>query len=104
MKRIPLSKAKDDLSAVVREAQHEEILITRHGRPAAVIVGFEDDDDWIEYRLLNDEGFLASIEQARADIRAGHFVRFESLDGTTPSSDEPEVVEMPPASASGSST
>lgn len=80
MKRVPLSRAKDDLSAVIRAAEHEEVLITRHGRPAAVIVGFEDEDDWIEYRLLNDEGFLASIDRARGEIQAGQFVRFESLD------------------------
>jgi prevent-host-death family protein len=80
VKRIALSKAKDDLSSVIRQAEHEEILITRHGRPAAVIVGFEDEDDWLEYQLLHDEGFLASIARARSDVDAGRFVDLESLD------------------------
>ena len=79
MKRIPLAEAKDTLSAVIREAQSEEIVITRHGQPAAVVIGFRDEDDWLEYRLLHDEDFLRSIEQARADIRAGKFTKLEDL-------------------------
>lgn len=54
MKRIPLSKVKDDLSRVLRMAGKEEVLITRHGKPAGVIVGFESADDWFGYRLEND--------------------------------------------------
>ena len=35
MKEIPLSEVKDDLSRFLREAEKEEIFITRHGKPAA---------------------------------------------------------------------
>ena len=79
MKRLPLTKAKDDLSAVIREAASEQIVITRHGRPAAIVIGFADEEDWIEYRLLNDERFLASIESARDSIKRGTFTRMEDL-------------------------
>jgi len=81
MKRIPLAEAKDTLSAVIREAQAEEVVITRHGRPAAVVIGFRDEGDWLEYRLLHDAEFLTTIAQARADIRAGKFARIEDLPG-----------------------
>ncbi len=54
MKRIALSKVKDDLSRVLWMAGKEEVLITRHGKPAGVIVGFESADDWFEHRLEND--------------------------------------------------
>ncbi len=79
MKTMPLTKAKDDLSGVIRDAQTEEVLITRHGRPAAIVIGFADEDDWIEYRLLHDEGFLASIARAREDIRNGRFTKLKDL-------------------------
>jgi prevent-host-death family protein len=79
MTTIPLTEAKDDLSAVIRQAESEDVLITRHGRPAAILIGFHDEDDWLEYRLLNNEAFLESIESARANIRAGKFVRLEDL-------------------------
>lgn len=68
MKTLPLTKAQDDLSSVVRDAENEEVLITRHGRPAAMVIRFPDEDDWLEYRLLHDEKFLKSVERAREDI------------------------------------
>ncbi|HSB71293.1 MAG TPA: type II toxin-antitoxin system Phd/YefM family antitoxin [Candidatus Methylomirabilis sp.] len=36
MKRIPLSEVKDDLSRHLREAEKEEVVITRHGKPAGI--------------------------------------------------------------------
>jgi prevent-host-death family protein len=41
MKKVPLSVIKDDLSEYLRLAEAEEIVITRHGKPAGVLVGFE---------------------------------------------------------------
>jgi prevent-host-death family protein len=41
MKDVPLSEVKDDLSRFLREAETQEIVITRHGKPAGVLIGFE---------------------------------------------------------------
>jgi prevent-host-death family protein len=79
MKEIPLSEVKDDLSRFLREAAKQDIVITRHGKPAGVLVGFESEDDWFEYRLENDPRFLRRIEQARKSIRAGRGTRLEDL-------------------------
>jgi len=54
MKEVPLSEIKDDLSRFLREAETQEIVITRHGKPAGVLIGFESEEDWFEYRLEND--------------------------------------------------
>ena len=51
MKEVPLSEIRDDLSRYLREAETEEIVITRHGKPAGVLIGFELEEDWFEYRL-----------------------------------------------------
>ena len=56
------------------------MLITRHGRPAGVLIGFESEDDWFEYQLENDPRFLARIESARQSLRKGRGVRIEDLD------------------------
>jgi prevent-host-death family protein len=80
MKEVPLSVVKDDLSRFLREAEKQEIVITRHGKPAGVLIGFESEDDWFEYRLENDPRFLRRIEQARASMRAGRGVRLEDLE------------------------
>ena len=79
MKEVPLSEVKDDLSRFLRQAEKQEIIITRHGKPAGVLIGFESDDDWFEYRLQNDPRFLRRIDQARSSLRAGRGVRLEDL-------------------------
>lgn len=79
MKRVALSTAKDDLSKYLRLAEREEILITRHGKPAGVLVGFASEDDWVDYRLENDPRFLRRIEAARRSLRAGRGVRLEDI-------------------------
>jgi prevent-host-death family protein len=80
MKEVPLSEIKDDLSRFLREAERREIVITRHGKPAGVLIGFESEDDWFDYRLENDQRFLKRIEQARKSLRAGRGVALEDLD------------------------
>jgi len=79
-KEVPLSEMKDDLSRYLREAETQEILITRHGKPAGVLIGFESEDDWFEYRLENDRRFLRRIEQARESVLAGRRVRLEDIE------------------------
>ena len=80
VKEVPLSEIKDDLSRYLREAETQEIVITRHGKPAGVLIGFESEDDWFEYRLENDPRFLRRIEQARNSLRAGHGLRLEDVE------------------------
>jgi prevent-host-death family protein len=80
MKKVPLSTVKDDLSRFLHEAEKQEIVITRHGRPAGVLIGFESEDDWLEYRLETDPRFLRRIEQARASLREGRGVRLEDIE------------------------
>ena len=79
VREAPLSEVKDDLSRFLREAEKGDIVITRHGRPAGVLIGFKSEDDWFEYRLENDPRFLRRIEKARASLRAGRGVRLEDL-------------------------
>src|SRR5262245_15228690 len=76
-RRVALAKVKDDLSRYLRLAAGEEIVITRHGRPAGVLIGFRTEEDWFEYRLENHPEFLRQIREARAAIRAGQGTRLE---------------------------
>ena len=80
IREVPLSKVKDDLSRFLREAGKQEIVITRHGKPAGVLIGFDSEDDWFEYRLANDPRFLRRIETARTSLRAGRGVRLDDLE------------------------
>ena len=80
MKKIPLSDVKDDLSKYLRLAEREGIVITRHGKPAGVLIGFADEEDWFDYRLENDPRFLKRITDARKSIRQGRGVHLEDID------------------------
>src|SRR5436190_23751801 len=79
MKQVALSEIKDDLSKFLRLAEGEEIIITRHGKPAGILVGFASDDDWFDYKLEHDPRFLRRIAQARESLQAGKGVKLEEL-------------------------
>ncbi len=80
VKQVPLSDIKDDLSRYLRKAETQEIVITRHGKPAGVLIGFESEEDWFEYRLENDPRFLRRVEQARNSLRAGRGLRLVDVE------------------------
>lgn len=79
MKRIALSKLKDELSDCLRRAEKEQILITRNGKPAGVLIGFSSEDDWFDFCLENDPRFLKRMAKARRDLDAGRGVRLEDI-------------------------
>ena len=79
MKKVALSEVKDDLSKFLRLAEKEEVVITRHGKPAGVLIGFEDEESWFEYRLENDPRFLKRIEQARRSLKSGLGIKIEDV-------------------------
>jgi prevent-host-death family protein len=79
MKTVAFADVKDQLSRYLREAERDQIVITRHGRPAGVLIGFETEDDWFEYKLENDPRFLKRITEARADFRAGKGIPWNDI-------------------------
>jgi prevent-host-death family protein len=80
MKKVALSEVKDELSRYLRLAEKEEVVITRHGRPAGVLIGFKSEDEWFEYKLQKDPRFLARIEAARRSLRENQGVRLEDVE------------------------
>ena len=76
---MALAKVKDDFSRYLKLAADQEIVITRHGRPAGVLIGFQSEDDWFEYRLENHPEFLRRIQAARQALRAGLGTRLEEI-------------------------
>jgi prevent-host-death family protein len=79
MIRIPLNQLKDDLSRYLRLAEKEDVIITRHGVPAGILIGFEDPEAWWEELLLRDPRFRARVAEARGSLRAGRGIRIEDL-------------------------
>ncbi len=79
MIKVPLSKVKDNFSEFIKRAGKEEVVVTVHGRPAAVLIGFADEEDWLEYRLLKDESFLARVSKSRSQYKEGRYKTLEEL-------------------------
>jgi prevent-host-death family protein len=76
----PLNQVKDSLSDFVNRACDEQVLITRHGRPAAIMIGFANEDDWLEYRLENDERFIQKMEESRAQAAKGRWKTLDAIE------------------------
>jgi len=70
---------KDELSRYLRMAETEDIIITRHGVPAGILIGFEDPETWWEELLLRDPRFQERIAQARTSLRNGQGIRIEDV-------------------------
>ncbi len=79
MKTVALNEVKDELSKYLRLAAKEDVVITRHGKPAGILIGFESEDDWFDYRLEHDPRFLARVERARRSLREGKGIRLEDV-------------------------
>ena len=81
MTTIPLSEAKDKLSALVEAAEktHEIVTITRHGREAAVLMA-EDLDSLHETLFwLSQPGVREDVAEARAEAERGGTASGEEL-------------------------
>lgn len=70
MKTLPLSEVKSKLSSLIEQvrALDEEIVITKNGRPAAVLVSPEEFDRWKETVAIRRDATL--MREIRAGIAA----------------------------------
>lgn len=70
MKTLPLSEAKSQLSGLVEQvrALDEQVVITRNGRPAAVLVSAEEFERWKETIEVSADAAL--MKEIRAGLRA----------------------------------
>ena len=76
----PLNQVKDSFSEFVNRACDEQVLVTLHGRPAAIIIGFADDDDWLDYQLEHDEHFVKRMDESRTQARAGQWRSLDDIE------------------------
>lgn len=82
MRSVPLGEAKDKLSALVDDAEstHDIITITKHGRPAAVLMSADDLESLQEtVYWLSQPGILADVAQAEREYAEGSTISGESL-------------------------
>jgi antitoxin YefM len=79
---IPLADAKARLSAVLDDVRdtHDRVVITRNGRPEAVIISIADLETIEEtLDLLSTPGALDQIRTAEAEIAGGEAIGADEL-------------------------
>lgn len=71
--QLPLAEVKNRLSEVVDqvEREHGRIVITKHGRPAAVVLSIDDLDSLEEtLDVLSNDQLLADVREALSELAA----------------------------------
>lgn len=70
----PLTEARNRLSEIVDEVTStgSEVVISRHGRPVVVVVGYEEFESLVEtLNILADDTTMAALDEAERDLAAG---------------------------------
>ncbi len=83
-KIFTLSEAKARLSELVAtvEQTEEELVITRNGRPAAVLISAEEFESWKEtWEIQRNPALMQEIKQGLAQLEKGHRFSFEEVFG-----------------------
>jgi prevent-host-death family protein len=79
---LPLAEIKKHLSVIVDgvEQRHDRVLLTRNGRPAAIILS-PDDLEALEETLdiLSDPKAMREIRKAEREVEAGEVVTGDEL-------------------------
>ena len=82
MRTLPLSEVKAKLSQLVDEVESrdERILITRKGRPAAVLVSQDDLASWQEtLEITSDPALVTEIRRGVRQVDRGQTVDYEEV-------------------------
>ncbi len=74
MKTLSLSEAKMKLSSLVDEVHKtdEEVIITKNGSPAAVLISPDEFEGWKEtIAIRSDSDFMDEIKKGISDLKKG---------------------------------
>lgn len=79
MKQVLLSEVQVNLLDFLQIAQEEDIVVIHEEKPIGYLVGFADEDDWIDYLMLQDPKFRSQLRRSLEDLREGKVVAFEQV-------------------------
>lgn len=82
MKTLAFSDARKELSKLVDEvaADHEHVVITKQGRPKAVLLSADEFESWQEtIEIISDPKAMRAIRQGLRDIKAGRVRPLEDV-------------------------
>ena len=81
-KTVPFTEARAKLSELLDEleARHEHVIITRNGRPAAVLVSTDEQEVLEEtLEILQDEELLQALHESHEDVKSGRLTTLKEM-------------------------
>ena len=79
MKIAPLAEVKDRFSAYIEESRESPVVVTRNGRPVAMLIAIEEEDDLDSLLLVHNPRFLQILDEARQRVRVTGGVSLEEF-------------------------
>ena len=79
MKIAPLAEVKDHLSAYIDAAKESAIVVTRNGKPVALLTSILEEDDLDSLLLTHDRKFVRLLAEARERVRSGQYLTNEQF-------------------------
>jgi prevent-host-death family protein len=79
MNIAPLADVKARFSAYIRKINKEPIIVTKNGRPVAVMLGIADEDDLERILLANSPRFQSVLDAAEKRIKETGGVSHEDI-------------------------
>ena len=86
VKTIAVSEARQNLPELVSRMRTllDRVVITRNGKPEAVMMAFEEYESWVEaLELMSRPETVRGIREGFADLSAGRARSFEDVFGET---------------------
>lgn len=72
MRTAPLAEVEANLSKFVEQCQEGPVVITKNGRPAAILMCVSDEDDLQRMLMSYSPKLQRMLRQAAANARSGH--------------------------------
>ena len=83
-KTLSLKEARNKFSDIVDRAGRlsERVIVTKNGRPEAVVMGADEFESWVEtLELLSNPKAVKSLKQGLTEAKAGKFHFFKEVFG-----------------------
>lgn len=81
-KVVPFTEARTHLTELIDDVEsvHEHVVITRNGRPAAIVMSQSEYDSLIEtLEILGDQKLMADLAASDEDVASGRLVPWEEV-------------------------
>jgi prevent-host-death family protein len=79
MKIAPVAEVKAQFSAFVKASEDSPVIVTRNGKPVAVLVGVSDEDEIERLVFAYSKNIRALLDAAEQRIRATGGIKHDDL-------------------------